>query len=100
MGRHSNVGRVTDDLVVDAPFAVRVPTGEVQRSGDDADRGVPLGQVPAELLEMRPVVTVEALSDLRAHVRQGESAVHGGLGPFGVGGGNLVATVVAGAEIV
>lgn len=49
---------------------------------------------------MRPVIPVEPLPDLGAHVAEVKRLVHGGLGPLAVRSGDLVAAVVAGAEIV
>lgn len=99
--RDGDAGRVADHLVGDAPLAVgRVTVREVQGPCDDADGRVLLGQVAAEVLKVRPVVAVEAVADLRAHVGQGEGRVHGLLRPLGVRGGHLVAPVVAGAEVV
>ena len=57
-------------------------------------------QSTAEILKVRPVISVEALPDLRAHIRQVESVVHGVLAPFRVCGGHLVSSIVAAAEIV
>lgn len=95
-----DAGRVADDFVGDTPLAVRVAVREVQGPRDDADGRVLLGQAAAELLKVRPVVAVEAVADLRAHVGQGEGRVHGLLRPLGVRGGHLVAAVVARAEVV
>lgn len=100
MGRDCDRGRVSNDLVADAPFSVWIAVREVQRAGHDADGWVLLGQVAAEILEMRPVVAVEAFAHLRTHVGQGEGGIHGILRPFGVCGGHLVAAVVTGAEVV
>lgn len=101
MRRHGHVRRVADDFVRDAPLAVvRVFAGQVQRSRDDADGGVGVGEAAAEILEMRPVVAVEAVAHLRAHVAQQERLVQRVLAPSRVLGGHLVAPVVAGAEVV
>ncbi|KAB8616633.1 hypothetical protein FH972_025968 [Carpinus fangiana] len=97
---HGDIGRVADDLVVDAILAVLVLAREVQRAGDDAHTGVALGEAAAEVLKVGPVVAVEAVADLRAHVAERKGRVHGRLAPLGVGGGHLVAAVVAGAEVV
>lgn len=101
MRGNGDVGRVADDFVRHAPFAVGgVAPGEVQRAGDDADAGIALGQTAAEVLKVRPVVAVETLADLGAHVREEEGVVHGFLAPFCVGCGDLVAAVVAGTQVV
>lgn len=57
-------------------------------------------EVAAEFLEVGPIVAVEPLADLRAHVGKDKGAVHGFLTPFGVCGGDLVAAVVAAAGVV
>lgn len=57
-------------------------------------------EAATKVLEMRPVIPIKAVADLRTHVAQRERGVHGFLAPFGVGGGDLVAPVVAGAEVV
>ena len=49
---------------------------------------------------MSPVVSIETIADLRAHIGEEESFVHGRLTPFGIRRWHLVATVVAGAHIV
>lgn len=49
---------------------------------------------------MRPVVAVEALADLGAHVAEEEGLVHGRLAPLAVSGGDLVAPVVAAPEVI
>ena len=101
MRRHGNIRRLADDLVRDAPFAVcRVLPREIQRPGDDANGGEIIRKTAAKVLEMRPVVAVEAVTHLRAHVAQQKGLVHGLLAPLGVGGRHLVAAVVAGAEVV
>ena len=101
MGGHGDVGRAPDDLVAHVPFVVGgVALGEVEGSRDDADGRVAAGEAAAEVLEMGPVVAVEALADLRTHVGEEEGLVHGSLAPARVGGGDLVAAVVAGPEVV
>ncbi len=101
VGGHGDVGGRADDLVADAPLAIDgVAFGQVEGARDDADRRVFLGEVAAELFQVRPVVAVEPLADLRAHVGQDKGAVHGFLAPLGVGGGDLVAAVVAAAGVV
>lgn len=101
MGRHGDVGRVANHLVGDAPFPIGgVAFREVERPRHDAHAGVAGREAVAEIFKVRPVVAVEALADLRAHVGEVEGIVHGLLAPFRVGGGYLVASVVAGSEIV
>lgn len=101
MGWNGDVGRRADDLVGDAPFVIdRVAFGEVEGTGDDADGGVGLGEVSAKVLDVGPVVAVEAQADLGAHVGEHEGRVHGLLAPFGVCGRDLVAAVVAAAGVV
>jgi len=98
---HGDVRGVTDDLVLDVPFVVcRVALRQVQRSRHYAHARVFLRQPAAEVLEVRPVVAVEALADLGRHVGEVEGLVHGALRPLGVGRGDLVAAVVARAEVV
>ncbi|PNY23647.1 hypothetical protein TCAP_06417 [Tolypocladium capitatum] len=94
-------GWAADHLVLDVPLVVDgVLSGEVERPGDDADRRVLHGEAAAKVLKVRPVIAVEALADLGAHVGEVKGLIHGFLGPFGVGGGDLVAAVVAAAEVV
>lgn len=94
-------GRRPNHLVADVPLAVDgVLARQIQRAGDDADAGVAAGEAAAKVLKVRPVVAVEAVADLGADVCQVEGVVHGLLGPFCVGGGHLVAAVVAAAEVV
>ncbi len=101
MCRDGDIGRIADDFVLNAPFAVFiVALGEVEGTGDNADRRIALRQPATEILEMGPVVPVKALPDLRTHIREEEGVVHGFLAPFGVCGRDLVATIVTGAEIV
>ena len=49
---------------------------------------------------MRPVVPVEALAHLRAHICEEEGVIERLLAPFCVRRGYLVPAVVAGAEVV
>ncbi|CAD6506561.1 BgTH12-07788 [Blumeria graminis f. sp. triticale] len=101
VGGDGDVGRVTDDFVVDPPLSVGcVLLGQIQGAGDDADRGVALGQASAKVLEVGPIIAIEALADLRAHVAEVEGIVHGWLGPLGVGRRHLVTAVVARARVV
>ncbi|OSS48395.1 hypothetical protein B5807_07787 [Epicoccum nigrum] len=100
MCRHGNVGGVANHLVRHAPLAVCLALGQVQRPCDDAHAGVCVRQAPAEVLEVRPVVAVEAVADLWAHVAQRKGIVHGLLAPLCVGSRHLVPTVVAAAEVV
>lgn len=94
-------GWVANHFVLCVPFPIlRVALGEVQRPRNDAHAGVALGQTAAKVLEMRPVVPVEPLADLGAHVAEEKRLVHGGLAPFAVGGGDLVAAIVAAAKVV
>lgn len=55
---------------------------------------------PTEIFKMRPVIPVEALADLRAHVGKKECLIHSILTPFGVGGGDLVSPIVARAKVI
>lgn len=98
---HSDGGRRANHLVLDVPLVVDgVLLGQIQRSRDDAHRGISLGQTTAEVLKVRPVVAVEALANLRAHVAEVERLVHGGLRPLCVCGGHLVSSIIAAAEVV
>lgn len=98
---HRDRGGVADHLVPGVPLAVGgVALGEVEGAGDDAHARVAVGQTAAKVLEVGPVVPVEALADLGAHVAQVEGLVHGLLAPLAVGGGDLVAPVEARAEVV
>jgi hypothetical protein len=98
---HGDVGRVADDLVGYAPLSIQgIALGQVQRAGDDAHARVLGREATAEVLEVRPVVAVEALADLRAHVGQVKGVIERLLAPFGIRRGYLMATVVAGPQIV
>lgn len=98
---HGDGRWAADHLVLDVPLVVDgVFAREVERASDDADRRVADGESAAKVLKVGPVVAVEALADLRAHVGEVEGLVHGGLGPLGVGGGHLMAAVVAAAVVV
>lgn len=101
MGRHGNVGRTPDYFVGYTPFAiVRILPGEIKRTGDDPYGRVVVGQPATEILEMRPVISVEAISHLRAHVTEEERLIHRFLTPFGISCRDLVAPVIARPEIV
>lgn len=100
MRGHGDIRRVADNLIAHAPLSVRVLARQVQRARDDAHTRIVAREAAAEVFKVRPVVAVEALADLRAHVAEEEGLVHGGLGELCVGGGRLVAPVVAGAEVV
>lgn len=101
VGWHRNIGRGPNDLVRDPPLAIiRVALRQVKRSGDDPHGGIGSGEPAAEVLKMRPVIPVEAIADLRAHVGQQEGLVESLLAPFRVGGWHLVAAIVAGARVV
>lgn len=100
VGGNSNVRRVTNNLIVNAPLSIGVLVGEIQRTSNDANRRILLREVTAESLEVRPVIAVEALANLGAHVAQRKSVVHSLLRPFRVCSRNLVASVIAGAEVV
>lgn len=98
---HGDGRRRANHLVLDVPLVVDgVLLGQIQRPRDDAHRGIPLRQTAAEVLKVRPVVAVEALADLRAHVAEVESLVHGALRPLCVGGGHLMPSIIAAAEVV
>lgn len=98
---HGDGGRSANHLVLDVPLVVDgVLLGQIQGPRDDAHGGVPLRQAPAKVLKVRPVVAVEALTDLGAHVGQVKRLVHGGLRPLCVRRGDLVAPVVATAVVV
>lgn len=98
---HRDRRRAANHLVLDVPLVVDgVFAREVQRAGHDADGRVAHRQTAAEIFEMCPVVAVEALADLRAHVGQVKRLVHGLLRPLGVGGRHLVSAVVPAAVVV
>lgn len=98
--RHSDIGRTADDLVRDTPAAVGVALGQVQWAGDDAHTGIAMSEAAAEVLEMGPVVAVEAVTDLWADVAKRKGRVHGRLRPLGVSGGDLMPAVVTAAQVV
>ena len=101
MGWHRDIGGGPDDLVRDPPLAIiRVALGQIERSGDDPDGGIGSREPAAKVLKMRPIIPVEAIADLWAHVGQQEGLVEGFLAPFRVGGWHLVAAIVAGARVV
>jgi len=91
-----DVGRVAYDFVGDAPFTVGdIAFGEVEGACYDADAGVAGCQAPTEIFEVCPVIAVKAFSNLRTHICEIESIVHGILTPFGVCRGDLMSSVVA-----
>lgn len=93
--------RRANHFVLYIPLVIRgILAGQIQGPRDDAHRGVAPREAAAEIFKVRPVVAVEALADLGAHVGQVKGLVHGLLGPLGVGGGDLVAPVVAAAVVV
>jgi len=96
----SNVGRIANNLVVDSPFAIGLALGEVQRPCYDANRRIVVREPSAKVLKVCPIVAVEAVADLGAHVAQGKGIVHGLLAPLGICRGDLVAAVIARAEVV
>lgn len=101
MCRHGHGWRRADHLVLDVPLSVDgVLLGEVQRAGDNSDGGVLDGQSATKVLKVRPVITVEALADLGAHVGEVEGIVHGLLRPLAVGGGHLMAAIKPAAEVI
>ncbi len=57
-------------------------------------------QSSTKVLQVRPVVPVEAVADLRAHIGEEKSLIQGVLAPFGVGSGDLMPAVIARAKIV
>lgn len=98
---HRDGGRRSDHLVLDVPLVVHgILLGEVQRAGDDADGGVLDCQAAAEVLEVCPVIAVEALADLWAHVGEVEGLVHSLLGPLAVRSRDLMAAIIAAAEVI
>ena len=101
MCRHGDGWRGANHLVLDIPFVVdRILLGEVERAGDDSHGRVLYGEASAKVLKMSPVVAVEPLANLGAHVAQEESLIHSRLGPFRICCRDLVATIVAAAVIV
>lgn len=101
MGRHRNVGRTPDHFVGYPPFAIgRILPGKVEGTGDDPYGRVVVGQPTTEILEVSPVISVEAISHLRAHVTQQKCLIHRFLTPFGIGRRDLVPPIIARPEIV
>ena len=103
MCRHGDIRRVADNFVFNSPFLIYgVLLREIQRPSHDPDAGEfpTIDKLTAELLEMCPVVSIEALADLRTHVCQDKGRVHCFLRPFRVGRRYLVASVVTGAKVV
>src|SRR5271155_487560 len=103
MRRYGNIWWVSDDFVAYPPFLVDgILLGQVQRSSHYPHAGVfaTVDELAAELLEMRPVISVETVSDLWTYVCQNERRVHGFLRPFRVRSRDLMAAVVTGASII
>lgn len=72
MRRYGNVRWVSDDFVAYPPLLVDgILLGKVQRSSHYPHAGVfpAVDELAAELLEMRPVISVETVPDLWTHVR-------------------------------
>lgn len=95
-----DVGWVADDFVGYFPLAVCVALGEVQRAGYYSDGWIARGETPAEVLKVRPIISVKPFSDLRAHVRKIKCIIHGFLAPFRIRCRNLMSSVIARPEVV
>lgn len=77
MSRHRNARRVANDFICNPELAVDgIALGQVERTSDNADVDVVLGEPAAEIFKMSPVVTVETVTDLGCHVGQEERLVH------------------------
>lgn len=100
MRGHGDGRRFTDHFISDSVLAIGFLSGQVQRSCHDANRGISLGKIAAEILEMSPIIPVESLADLWAHIAERERGVHCVLTPFSVCGRNLVTSIVARTEVV
>lgn len=99
--RDSNRGRAANHLILDIPLVVDgILAREVQRASHDAYRRVADSEAAAKVLKVRPVVAVETLANLGAHVAEVKRLIHGALRPLCVGSGHLVAAVVAAAVVV
>lgn len=68
MRRYGDIRRIADDLVADSPFPALVALGEIEGSCYDPDGGVASRESAAEILEVCPVISVEAFADLRTHI--------------------------------
>src|SRR2546421_7401447 len=101
MRRHGYIWRISNDLIADSPFSICwITSREVEWAGNDTYRWISVCQASTEILKVRPIIAVETVSNLRAHVCEVECRIHRFLREFGVGCRNLVATIIAGTKIV
>lgn len=100
MSGNGDIGRLSDDLIADSPFPICLSLWKIQRTSDNADRRVVVGESTAEVLKVRPVVSVEAFANLGTHITQSKSIIHGFLRPLCVGGGYLVTSIISTSEVV
>lgn len=96
----SDIWWIADDFVGYFPLAVCVALWEIQRAGDNSDGRIARGETSAEILKVRPVISIEPFSHLRTHVRQVKRIIHGFLAPFRIRCRNLVSSVIARPEVV
>ena len=100
MGGHGDIRRIANDLVANSPLAIRLFLGQIQRPSDYPHRRIASSETTAEVLEVCPVVSVEALSNLRTHVAQRKRIIHSLLRPLCVRSRDLVSSVIATAEVI
>lgn len=100
MCRYCDVGWRPNHLVRDTPLAVCLALWEVQRACDDPHGRICVCKPTAKVLEMRPIVAIESISDLRAHVAQRKCIVHSFLAPLRIRSWHLVPAIVSAAEVV
>ncbi len=100
MRGHGNVGRVANDLVLMNPHLHLPPSWEGTKAQSRCGPKGTARETTAKVLKVSPVISVEALADLGAHVAQCKGVIHGLLRPLGIGSGHLVTSVVATAEVV
>ena len=92
---------VPNHLVRDPPLVVHgIFPGQVERARDDPDARVGVRETSTEVFQVCPVISVESIPDLGAHVGQKKSLVHGFLAPLCVCRGHLVASVISTSEVV
>jgi hypothetical protein len=100
MRGHSNVRWVSNDFVANPPLAICLFLGQIQRPSYNTNRRITSSKSTAKVLKVSPVVSVESLADLRTHVAQSKRIIHGLLRPLSISSRNLMASVIATAEVV
>lgn len=101
MGRDGHVRRRPDDLIGDHPLlGYRILGGEKEWTGKDIDILEGFCQIPTELLQVSPVVSVKPRTHLGGDVGEEEGLIHGLLTTFGISRRDKVTPIIATSVIV